>query len=150
MGDVTLARTIIFKRPSFRSLVWLNLDEPWIYVDNRRKADGKIYKGVSIDIPMIFKLLRRENPNARFPRLDTVLFLEEFVKENDGEFKKKQLWNALPKKIMYQTFSLILDYLIVSGKVSVDSEGKIGWIYYPEDVEKLLKKTHLKWRKNEK
>ena len=99
---------------------------------------------------MIFKLLRRENPNARFPRLDTVLFLEEFVKENDGEFKKKQLWNALPKKIMYQTFSLILDYLIVSGKVSVDSEGKIGWIYYPEDVEKLLKKTHLKWRKNEK
>ena len=113
-------------------------------------VDGKIYKGVSIDIPMIFKLLRRENPNARFPTLDTVLFLEEFVKENDGEFKKKQLWNALPKKIMYQTFSLILDYLIVSGKVSVDSEGKIGWIYYPEDVEKLLKKTHLKWRKNEK
>ena len=91
-------------------------------------------------------LLKKENPNARFPRLDTVLFLEEFIKEHDGEFKKKQLWNVLPKKIMYQTFSLILDYLIVSGKVSIDSEGKIGWIYYPEKVEKLLKKTHLFWR----
>ncbi len=99
---------------------------------------------------MIFKLLKKENPSARFPRLDTVLFLEEFIKEHDGEFRKKPLWNALHKKIMYQTFSLILDYLIVSGKVSVDSEGKIGWIYYPEDVEKLLKKTHLRWRKNEK
>ena len=99
---------------------------------------------------MIFNLLKKENPSARFPRLDTVLFLEEFIKEHDGEFRKKPLWNALHKKIMYQTFSLILDYLIVSGKVSVDSEGKIGWIYYPEDVEKLLKKTHLRWRKNEK
>ena len=99
---------------------------------------------------MISNILKKENPNARSPRLDTVLFVEEFIKEYDGEFKKKQLWNALPKKMMYQTFSLILDYLIVSGKVSVDSEGKIGWIYYPKDVEKLLKKTHLKWRKNEK
>ena len=99
---------------------------------------------------MVFDLLKRENPAARFPRLDTVLSVEEFIKEHDGEFKKKQLWNALSKRIMYQTFSLILDYLIVSGKVSVDSEGKIGWIYYPKDVEKLLKKTHLRWRKNEK
>lgn len=99
---------------------------------------------------MILKLLKKENPTARFPRLDTVLFLEEFIKKHDGEFKKKQLWNALPKKIMYQSFSLILDYLIVSVKVSVDSEGKIGWIYYPGDVEKLLKKTHLEWRKNAK
>jgi hypothetical protein len=96
---------------------------------------------------MIFKLLRKENPTARFPRLDTVLLLEEFIKEHDGEYKKKQLWNNLPKKMMYQSFSLILDYLIVSSKVSVDSEGKIGWIHYPEDVEKLLKKTHLLWRK---
>jgi len=99
---------------------------------------------------MISKLLRKENPSARFPRLDTVLFVEDFIREHDGEFKKKKLWETLPKKIMYQSFSLILDYLIVSGKVSVDSEGKIGWIYYPEDVEKLLKKTHLRWRKNEK
>ena len=52
--------------------------------------------------------------------------------------------------MMYQTFSVILDYLIVSAKISVDSEGKIGWIFYPEDVEKMLKQTHLFWRKNAK
>ena len=57
------------------------------------------------------------------------------------------MWESLPKKMMYQTFSLIIDYLLVSGKISVDSEGKIGWIYYPEEVEKRLKQAHLRWRK---
>ncbi len=88
----------------------------------------------------MLKLLKRQNPLARFPRLDSVLMVEETIKKYDGEFRKKRLWEHLPKKMMYQTFSLILDYLIVSRKVSVDSEGKIGWIFYPEDVEKLLKK----------
>ena len=83
---------------------------------------------------------------SRSPRLDTVLMVEEFIKENDGEYRKKQLWEALPKGIMYQTFSVIIDYLLISGKISVDAEGKIGWIFYPEKVEELLKKTHLFWK----
>jgi len=83
----------------------------------------------------------------RYPRLDTILMIEKFIKENDGELRKKQLWEALPKKMMYQTFSLALDYLIVSGKVSVDSEGKIGWIFYPQQAEKRLKEAYLFWKK---
>lgn len=83
---------------------------------------------------------------GRYPRLDTVLMVENFIKEHDGEFRKKQMWESLPKKMMYQTFSTIIDYLILSGKISVDEEGKIGWIYYPEDVRKRLKKAHLFWR----
>ncbi len=82
---------------------------------------------------------------VRFPRLDTVLMVEEFIKEHDGEFSKKQLWEAMPRGIMYPTFSIIIDYLIVSGKISVDAEGKIGWIFYPEEAEKRLKKAHLFW-----
>ena len=89
---------------------------------------------------MIFKLLRRENPHARFPRLDTVLFLEEFVKENDGEFKKKQLWNALPKKIMYQTFKIIMDYLIKSQKVII-KRNKVMWIFNPVLMENLMENS---------
>ncbi len=93
---------------------------------------------------MIEKLMRRKNV-ARYPRLDTVLMVEKFIQETDGEYRKKQLWEHLPKKMMYQTFSLIIDYLIVSGKISVDAEGKIGWIFYPKDVERRLKKAHLFW-----
>lgn len=81
-----------------------------------------------------------------YPRLDTVLMVEETIKEYDGEFKKKRLWEHLPKKVMYQTFSVILDYLIHSGKVSVDAEGKIGWVFYPKIVEEYLKRKDLEWK----
>jgi hypothetical protein len=89
---------------------------------------------------------KKEIQNIRFPRLDTVLMVEEFIKEHDGEFRKKQLWEQMPKQVMYQTFSIIIDYLIVSGKISVDAEGKIGWIFYPEEAEKRLRKAHLFWK----
>lgn len=82
---------------------------------------------------------------VRSPRLDTVLMVEGFIKENDGEYKKKQLWENLPKKMMYQTYSTIIDYLLISGKISVDSEGKIGWIFYPEEAKKRLEMAHLTW-----
>jgi len=84
----------------------------------------------------------------RFPRLDTVLMVEEFIKENDGEYKKRALWESLPKKTMYQTFCVIIDYLLYSRKISIDAEGKIGWIYYPEKKEDIEKYKHLFWRKD--
>ena len=85
--------------------------------------------------------------SSRFPRLDTVLMVEQFIKENDGEYRKKKLWETLPKKMMYQTFSVIIDYLLLSGKISVDADGKIGWIFYPKEAEERMKKAHLFWRK---
>lgn len=83
---------------------------------------------------------------TRYPRLDTILMIEEFIKENDGEYKKKQLWEKLPKKMMYQTYSLALDYLLISGKISVDQEGKIGWVFYPQEAQERLKKARLFWK----
>ncbi len=79
----------------------------------------------------------------RYPRLDTVLMVEEFIKEHDGEFKKRKLWESLPKKMMYQTFCVIIDYLSYSGKISIDAEGKIGWIYYPELARKYYARKDL-------
>ncbi len=105
--------------------------------------NDKIYKGIFIDITMTQQIIR-------YPRLNTILMLEEFIQSHDGEFKKKQLWNNLPKKMMYQTYSLALDYLILSNKISVDLEGKIGWIFYPEDLKKRLNQIHLFWNKHEK
>jgi hypothetical protein len=97
------------------------------------------------------KLLTMEKKTlARSPRLDTVLMVEKFIQERDGEYKKKQLWERLPKKMMYQTYSTIIDYLLISGKISVDSEGKIGWIFYPEEARKRLEKAHLAWRGGKK
>lgn len=75
-----------------------------------------------------------------YPRLDTVLMVEEFIREHSGEYAKTALWQKLPKRTMYQTYSLILDYLTSSAKVSIDSEGKVGWIYNPALAKKFLAK----------
>jgi uncharacterized protein len=80
-----------------------------------------------------------------YPQLDTVLMVEHFIQEHDGEFKKRQLWEHLPKKMMYQTYDLIIEYLLYSRKVSVDAEGKIGWIHYPERINRL-KHSGLFWK----
>lgn len=74
-----------------------------------------------------------------YPQLDTVLMVEEFIRENGGEYKKRALWENLPKKMMYQTFEVIYNYLLDSGKIARDSEGKICWIWNPELVKKYLK-----------
>ena len=95
---------------------------------------------------MLNQLIKPKS-GGRYPRLDTVLMVEEFIKENDGGYSKKQLWEILPKKVMYPTFSLIIDYLLVSGKISVDAEGKIGWIFYPKESQERMKKAHLFWSK---
>ena len=85
------------------------------------------------------------NNILRYPRLDTILMMEAHIKRFDGEYKKKKLWESLPKKMMYQTFCLILEYLMESNKVSIDAQGKVGWIYYPKLVKSSDKS--LRWKK---
>jgi len=82
-----------------------------------------------------------------YPQLDTVLMVEEYIQNYDGEFKKRALWEHLPKKMMYQTFCIIIDYLLYSRKISIDAEGKIGWIYYPGRVDEHIKHKELFWSK---
>ena len=81
-----------------------------------------------------------------YPQLDTVLMVEEFIREHSGEYKKRSLWENLPRKTMYQTFCVIFDYLLYSNKIAIDREGKIGWIWNPELVKKYLSKPQLRAR----
>lgn len=81
-----------------------------------------------------------------YPRLDTVLMVENFIKEHSGELKKRSLWESLPKKTMYQTFCVIFDYLANSGKIGVDKQGHIAWIWNPKLVQKYMKRPDLDWR----
>jgi len=74
---------------------------------------------------------------TRSPRLDTIVMVEEFIKENSGEFRKTGLFNSLPKKIMWGTFNVILKYLYENGKILIDSEGYIIYTWNPELIEKL-------------
>lgn len=90
------------------------------------------------------KKMVEQNEFARYPRLDTVLMVEKFIEENSGKFKVYQLWANLPKKVMYQTYKIIIAYLLDINKIAVDSEGKIGYIWSPE-AGQLFKGNGVKW-----
>lgn len=81
---------------------------------------------------------------ARAPRLDTVLMVEEFIENNSGKYNQTQIFNKLPKKMMWNTFKLILTYLENSNKIIINKDGTITWIWNPELVNKYLKKNKLK------
>ncbi len=77
---------------------------------------------------------------TRSPRLETVIMVERFIKENSGEYKKTELFNKLPKKIMWGTFNVILEYLYENNKIGVDKEGYIVYIWNPELIKRLMDK----------
>ena len=79
----------------------------------------------------------------RYPRLDTVLMVEEAIQKAKEYPTKAELLRSLPKKMMYQTFNTIIDYLEYSGKIYIDKDGAIVWIWDPEGVRKLLKNPKL-------
>jgi len=80
--------------------------------------------------------------SIHMPRLDTVLMVEDTIKKLDNYPTKNQLWRALPKMVMWQTFSTILNYLEKSNKILVDKKGEIVWIFADNPkTRKLLKKS---------
>ena len=72
------------------------------------------------------------NNVARSPTLQTVLMVERFIDENSGEYKKTELFNNLPKKVMWQTFQVIMEYLERSYKITIEKDGKVVYIWNPE------------------
>ncbi len=77
---------------------------------------------------------------TRYPRLDTVLMVEEAVKKSKGDLTVRQIWLKLPKKVMWQTYLTTLDYLEYSGKIVVDRDSTVIWIWAPTEIDKLRKK----------
>ena len=77
------------------------------------------------------------------PNLGTVIMIEKTIEKYSGECGKYQLWKKLPRKVMYKTFLVVLDYLINSGKIIIDQEGCILWTYNPERIQKLISKGLL-------
>ena len=79
----------------------------------------------------------------RFPRLDTILMIEKALRSSKGEFSVREVWQKLPKKVMWQTYIAALDYLEYSGKIIVDHENHPIWIWAPKEIARLEKKKLL-------
>ena len=89
-------------------------------------------------------LQKLENPFLRSPTLDTVLMVERSIEEFSGEFNRTELWKHLPKKVMWQTYLVVLEYLESINKIAVDKEDKIAYIWNPALAKKLKKRKEIK------
>ena len=85
------------------------------------------------------------NEIARSPTLQTVLMIEKFIDDNSGAYKKTELFNKLPKKVMWQTFQVVMEYLENSLRVAYDREGYVVYIWNPEFVKRFKNRPELKW-----
>jgi len=62
------------------------------------------------------------------PQLDTILMVENAIREAKSYPTKKELLESLPKQIQYQTFNRILEYLESSNKIVFDGR-RIVWVF---------------------
>ena len=51
------------------------------------------------------------------PKLDTIMMVEKAILEAEEYPKRMELWRSLPRKVQYQTFKRVLEYLEASGKI---------------------------------
>ncbi len=86
-------------------------------------------------------LRKKQNIFTRSPTLQTVLMIEKTIEKYSGEFNKTQIWKKLPKKVMWQTFLIVIDYLENINKIAFDRNGTIGYIWSPEVAKRL---SHMK------
>ena len=83
-----------------------------------------------------------------YPRLDTVLRVENLLREAGEPLSKNEIDRRLKKKIMRPTLNVILRYLEQSGKAALLTEGVL-WIYAEDISEKLKKKLEQGVNANE-
>ncbi len=89
------------------------------------------------------EMLQKENHVVkRYPNLNTVLMVEDFLKTNrDVPMKISDIKKQLPKQVMHETLKVILEYLWKSGKIIFGPKG-VQWIFSePEHLSKMLKNT---------
>jgi len=85
-----------------------------------------------------------KNPLMRSPTLNTVLMIERTIEEFSGEFNRTELWKKLPKKVMWQTYLVVLDYLQSVNKIAFDRDGTVGYIWCPEVAKRYSKRPIIK------
>jgi transposase len=72
------------------------------------------------------------------PKLESVIMVEKTIEKYSSDYTIYQLWKKLPKKMMYQTYKLILDYLESSKKIIIDKDNTVIWIFDKKNIKKIL------------
>jgi hypothetical protein len=54
--------------------------------------------------------------------------VEKAIHRARGYPTKRQLWNSLPRRVQYQTFNRIIEYLLSSNKI-IMNDREIVWVF---------------------
>ncbi|MDP3916999.1 MAG: hypothetical protein Q8Q42_01795 [Nanoarchaeota archaeon] len=70
----------------------------------------------------------RKEKASHSPTLNTVMMVEDVLKDAGEVISLAELKRRLPKKVMHQTILQVLDYLQLSGKILIGTKG-ILWVF---------------------
>lgn len=91
----------------------------------------------------IVGIKNRKYSVQRSPTLNTVLMVEDVLKNAEGVMSVAELRRKLPKQVMHQTLIAVLDYLDYSGKIAF-RDSKVLWVF--KEKSRLREKEGLKVR----
>jgi hypothetical protein len=78
------------------------------------------------------------------PQLDTILMIEKAIIDAEDYPTRMQLWRSLPRKVQYQTYKRVLDYLEASNKIIYDEDGAIVYTGVNNDKLRALVESAIK------
>ncbi|MBS3136576.1 hypothetical protein J4401_06510 [Candidatus Woesearchaeota archaeon] len=74
------------------------------------------------------------------PTLNTVLMVENLLKDSGELLSVAEIKRRLPKKVMHQTLLQILDYLQISGKILIGTKGVL-WVFSErKELDRLIRR----------
>jgi len=83
-----------------------------------------------------------------YPRLETVLMVEEQLYKHKSDKTITQIWKLLPEKVTWSIYMTILDYSEHSGKIIVEKDRTVTWLWNPEGIRKMYANPELIFRIN--
>lgn len=76
----------------------------------------------------------------RYPRLDTIIMVERALYASKGGKTVTEIWKGLKRQIMWTTFTTIIDYLEYSGKIHLEGDKTVTWLWNPKLLEHVRKR----------
>jgi len=90
--------------------------------------------------------MQNEIINAtRSPTLDTVLMVEKTIEKYSGEYNRTEIWKRLPRKVMWQTYLIILGYLENINKIGIAGDGILIYLWNPKLAKKYMNMKGVKY-----
>ena len=82
--------------------------------------------------------------SARYPNLQTVLMVDRFIKDSSMFYTKREIFNKLPKKMLWGTFKIIMDYLEETLRIMIEKDETVSYIWNPELLERIKDMPEIK------